>query len=161
MCRIDGATARTLLGRRIKIDFDVGPRKYDSADVTAFHHDPAVDTELPLTLDEHGPHFWQSRNGGGGAVDFRRPYGAGDVDVIDRHGRAVNRNVRLAGEFSDEVLIVERHAVLKRLPSHSAVHGAAVDVPVSEGTGDRASDGTLSGAGRSVDGDDEGLHVVG
>src|SRR5581483_4715508 len=85
-------------------------------------------------------------------------YGAGDIDVIDRDGRALDRDARRAREFGDSVLVVERDAVLKRLPSHGAVHRAAVDVPVPESARDGASDCPFSGAGRPVDGDDQGFH---
>src|ERR687888_1733315 len=57
----------------------------------------------------------------------------------------------------DRRLVAEVDPFLPRLPRNRAVHRARVDVPVSEARRDRARDRPLSGAGRAVDGDDQGL----
>ena len=74
--------------------------------------------------------------------------------AVDGDVRAGDVDARALGERGDRRFVVERHAVAQRLPADRAVHRAAVDVAVAERARNRARDGALAGAGRSVDGDD-------
>ena len=56
-------------------------------------------------------------------------------------------------------IVVERHAVLRRLPRDRAIHRAGIDVPVAKPLGDRARQRALARAGRSINRNHEFLHV--
>ena len=53
---IVGAPPRAFLRRGIEINFHVGMRKDDGADVAAFHHDATVGGQLALTRHQNRSH---------------------------------------------------------------------------------------------------------
>jgi hypothetical protein len=66
----------------------------------------------------------------------------------------------LLGDAPDRLVIIERHAVSKRLPGDGTIHRAAVDVAVPELGSDGACDRPLAGARGTVYRDDQPEHEI-
>ena len=80
-----------------------------------------------------------------------------DVLSIDRHRTRRDLDRRGLRNPRHRRFIIERDAGVKRFPGDGAIHGAAVDVAVTERGRDRARNGPLPCARGSINRDDQPL----
>src|SRR6185503_5684075 len=110
--------------------------------------------ELALLGDEENAHvrdggYRADRRGDGLRADLPVDPAPVDADVlvvrIGRHGDA-----RTGSKVGDGGRVFWVNAVPQDDPGHRPVHGAGVEVPEAQPTGQPASDGRLAGARRSI-----------
>src|SRR5258708_5520758 len=157
--------ARTPIGADVRAgvqeDLHRGAREYHGSDVTTLDHARCRRPGLALFLD-------QRPADGGDLSDFRRSVGdLGGADGL-RHVLAVQQyggsardefDAGFAGELFEPMHVGDGDIRAQGPQRDGAVHGAGVDVQVSELVGDAAGERALAGAGRAVDGYCDALAV--
>ena len=138
-----------------------GLGEHRRADVATFHHVVARAADALLL-----GHKRLANSGGGGhsadgTVDLGGADGIGHIHV--GNGDAARKRVtRLMGEpdlvrvgdAAERFAVLQRNAVLQRLPSDGAVHSARVQAREAQTARHRLRNGRFAGAARAVDSDD-------
>ncbi len=153
---IGRAPAGALLRRRVEKDLHVRGREHDRPDVAPFHHDAPLPAKLALPRDERLAHARLARDDRRRRVHLGGPDRRRDVVAVDANSTVAGLEPGLGRQRRHGRLVGQIDPVVPRLPRQRAVHRAGVDVAVAEPRRDRARDRAFAGAGRTVDGDDEG-----
>ena len=93
---------------------------------------PPCCADRALTGDEDFAHLRQARHRGRDLVDLGRPDRARDVVTVDGDDSAFDDEIRGTREIGDRRFVVQRDAVVMRLPSDRAIHRAGVDVAITK-----------------------------
>jgi len=91
-----------------------------------------VRTKVALSPDEHVAHAWQARHGCRDLVDLGRPDRARHVVPVDGDYPSLDDDICALRQRRNRRFIVQGDVLVERLPTHRAIHGAGIDMPVAE-----------------------------
>src|SRR5882724_3897385 len=160
------------LRRCFEEDLQLGVRKYDGANIAAFHHNSAARAATLLLGYEYLAH---TGNSGKARRCLRHLCGADFVcdlfaveeDAILQSGgfllctRLRQFDMRFPRERLETWFVVEWDLLVERFQRHGAIHRAAIQIQVPEHRGDAARDAALARSCWPVDRDGESLHFSG
>jgi len=145
------------LGIGVEVEFVGRFRKNDGTDVAAFHDQRGLRGQTLLLGDEEFADGGNLRDQGDAFVDpafadVRKGVKTGDAKDEFAFVQAGFDSSRL-DDPRDGLSIPERDVPLLEVPGDAPVHGAGVDVDVTEASGELARKSAFAGSGGAVDSD--------
>jgi dienelactone hydrolase len=129
---IVGPAAGALFRGRVEEHLDRRRRENDRSYVASFHHHAASGAHLPLTANQYLTHTRLSGYRGSRLVHLGRPDCRGHIVAVDADDTVAYFEVDAPGKGGECVLVGESDRLVQRDPRKSPIHGACVDVTVSE-----------------------------
>lgn len=138
-------------GRGVEEDLHPGVGEDDGADIAALHDEIVGFGESLLLGDHFAADARDGGNAGGGIGDGLIANGLGDVFAVQQDlSGLLQLDVGGQGKLLQAMPVIQAGANAQCPQSDGPVHGACVDVQVTQAAGDTASDGAFARTGRAV-----------